>query len=133
MDSSQKEYTSHAVVLAEDHFEKETKKPEEEKKVPKSVRGDFDGVFNVKEPSGAVNGISSGIGNIVKGGVAGVTSFGACTYYGAKWLSWSRSWSGTTKGAVQGACVGLFIGSFLAIYGCATGLNQMRKGIQNQP
>ena len=125
MDSSQKEYTSHAVVLAKDHFEKETKKPEEEKKVPKSVRGDFDGVFNVKEPSGAVNGISSGIGNIVKGGVAGVASVGACTYIGAKGFG--------AKGAVIGLGTGLIVGSGLATVGCATGLNQMRKGLQNQP
>ena len=128
MDSSEKEYTSHAVVLAENHFEKETKKPNEAKKVPDSVQDDRRGpglLYNVKEPSGAVNGISSGIGNIVKGGVAGVASVGACTYIGAKGFG--------AKGAVIGLGTGLIVGSGLATVGCATGLNQMRKGLQNQP
>jgi hypothetical protein len=44
----------------------------------------FGMIYNVKKPAGAADGFASGLGNMVKGTVAGVAAVGACTYMGAK-------------------------------------------------
>ena len=41
-------------------------------------------VYNTKKPRGALDGMTSGLGNIVKGSLAGVAAIGACTAVGAK-------------------------------------------------
>ena len=82
-------------------------------------------VYNTKKPAGAGDGLSSGLGNIVKGGLAGVAAVGACTYMGAKEQG--------AKGALKGLGAGLVAGVGLAAAGAGTGLYQMGRGVANTP
>lgn len=74
----------------------------------------FGMVYNTKKPAGAGDGLSSGLGNIVKGSLAGVAAIGACTYMGAKEQG--------AKGALKGLGAGLVAGVGLAAAGAGTGL-----------
>ena len=71
-------------------------------------------VYNTKKPAGAVDGFTSGLGNIFKGSLAGVAAIGACTAMGAKEQG--------AKGALKGFGVGLAAGVGLAIAGAGTGV-----------
>ena len=44
----------------------------------------FGMLYNTKKPASAIGGLTSGIGNMGKGVVAGVASIGVCTAVGAK-------------------------------------------------
>jgi hypothetical protein len=82
-------------------------------------------VYNVKKPADAVDGISSGLGNIIKGSLAGVAAIGACTAMGAKEQG--------AKGALKGFGIGLVSGVGLALAGAGTGVYQMGRGVANTP
>ena len=82
-------------------------------------------VYNVKKPAGVGDGLTSGLGNILKGGLAGVAAVGACTYMGAKEQG--------AKGAIKGLGAGLVAGVGLAAAGAGTGLYQMGRGVANTP
>ena len=82
-------------------------------------------VYNIKKPASAADGFTSGLGNIVKGSLAGVAAVGACTVIGAKEQG--------AKGAVKGLGAGLVAGVGLALAGAGTGVYQMGRGVANTP
>ena len=70
-------------------------------------------VYNTDKPKHAGDGISSGLGNVLKGTGAGLAAWGAFTYAGAK--------SEGLKGGLKGFGVGALAGVGMAGAGVATG------------
>jgi hypothetical protein len=85
----------------------------------------FGMVYNTKKPADAGDGITSGLGNIIKGSLAGVAAIGAGTYIGAKEQG--------AKGALKGFGAGLVAGVGLITAGAGTGLYQIGRGVANTP
>ena len=82
-------------------------------------------VFNVKKPASAIDGITSGTGNIVKGTLVGVVAWGAITVVETK----DRGCIGCASGFGKG----FFVMIGLSLVGVFTGLAQVIKGIFNTP
>ena len=71
-------------------------------------------VYNTDKPQHVGDGISSGLGNLVKGTGAGLVAWGAMTYAGAK--------SEGVKGGLKGFGLGAVAGIGMAGAGAATGV-----------
>ena len=82
-------------------------------------------MYNLEKPAGLGDGLTSGVGNIVRGGLLGVAVVGACTYTGAKKQG--------PKGALIGLGAGIIVGGGLAAAGAGTGIYQMGRGVANTP
>ena len=91
----------------------------------KEAKKAFGMLYNVKKPKHAGDGISSGVGNIVKGAGAGIAAVGAMTYGGAK--------AQGVKGAFKGFGVGIVSAVGLTAAGVGTGVYQIGRGIKNTP
>ena len=98
---------------------------QEEEKAMKEASDAFGMVYNVKKPASAVDGVTSGLGNVLKGGLAGVAAVGAMTAVGAKEQG--------AKGALKGFGAGLVAGVGLAAAGVGTGVYQIGRGVANTP
>jgi len=85
-----------------------------EKKAGKDVRDAVGLVYNINKPQHAGDGLTSGIGNILKGAGAGIAAVGASTVIGAK--------SSGVGGALKGFGVGLLAGVGLTVAGVGTGV-----------
>ena len=71
-------------------------------------------LYNTKKPEHAGDGLTSGLGNMAKGLLAGGAAIGAMTAVGAK--------EGGISGGIKGFGVGLLAGGGLAIGGLGTGV-----------
>lgn len=91
----------------------------------KEAKKAFGMLYNTKKPKHAGDGITSGVGNIVKGAGAGVAAIGAMTYGGAK--------AQGVKGALKGFGVGVVSAVGLTAAGVGTGVYQIGRGIKNTP
>lgn len=82
-------------------------------------------LYNVKKPAHFGDGLSSGLGNMGKGVLAGGAALIGMTVVGAKQEG--------VKGAAKGFGTGLVAGIGLIIAGAATGLYQIGRGAVNTP
>jgi predicted transcriptional regulator len=82
-------------------------------------------VYNTKKPKHAGDGITSGVGNVVKGTGAGLVAWGAMTYAGGKEQG--------VKGVFKGFGLGALAAGGLAAAGAVTGVSQIGRGIVNTP
>ena len=82
-------------------------------------------LYNTKQPATIGGGLSSGLGNVGKGVLAGGAAWVAMTAVGAK--------EGGAKGAAKGFAGGLVAAVGLSAAGAATGVYQIGRGIANTP
>lgn len=82
-------------------------------------------LYNTKKPADAIDGVTSGLGNMGKGILAGFAAVGAMTAVGAK--------AEGAKGAAKGFGTGLIAGIGLIAAGAGTGIYQIGRGIGNTP
>ena len=79
----------------------------------KQMKDGFEMIYNVKKPATVAGGLSSGLGNMVKGVSAGGAAWVAMTYVGAKEQG--------AKGAAKGFAGGFVAAVGLSCAGVATG------------
>lgn len=89
------------------------------------MKDGFEMIYNVKKPATAAGGLSSGLGNMVKGVAAGGAAWVAMTAVGAKEQG--------AKGAAKGFAGGFVAAVGLSCAGVATGGYQIGRGIANTP
>lgn len=87
------------------------------------VKGYVDVLYNTSKPQHLGDGIKSGLGNIVKGTLAGAAAAVVAPIVGAQ--------SGGVTGFAKGLLGGLAAGAGLTAAGGATGLYQMVRGVYN--
>jgi hypothetical protein len=81
----------------------------------KEVKKAIGFVYNTKKPKHAGDGITSGVGNVIKGTGAGLVAWGAMTYAGGKQQG--------VKGVFKGFGLGAAAGVGLAAAGAVTGVS----------
>ena len=101
-----------AEATAEQLAKQERQAQEREMKEVKKAIG-F--VYNTKKPKHAGDGITSGVGNVIKGTGAGLVAWGAMTYAGGKQQG--------VKGVFKGFGLGAAAGVGLAAAGAVTGVS----------
>lgn len=96
-----------------EQLEKQEKQAQEREM--KEVKKAIGFVYNTKKPKHAGDGITSGVGNVIKGTGAGLVAWGAMTYAGGKQQG--------VKGVLKGFGLGAAAGVGLAAAGAVTGVS----------
>ncbi len=90
-------------------------------------------VFSSEKPKDAIDGLSSGIGNVSKGVLGGIAMMMAAPIQGGIDGHQSGGTFGAIKGAGTGLVMGVIGGAATAVYGVGTGVAQVGRGVLNSP